>query len=343
MCIPLLYPASHRGHDPELEFADGSLRTFVECPQRVDLIRDGLLATGLVADGGPVGSISMEEILETHDERLVACLEMASRGMTEAGDYVYAGVFAVRPEMARVAGNPVHPLGYYCFDSDTPIGRATWQAALSSAGTAAAAAALIVEEGARCAYALCRPPGHHAGTDFFGGYCYLNNAAIAVKRLLQQGRVVIIDIDYHHGNGSQAIFWDEARVFVGSLHGDPDFAFPFYSGYADEIGGPEAVGTNLNVPLPAGTDGAAYLIALDRMLDRVSAFDPATLVISTGYDAYAGDPLSTFEVEADAYGHIGGRLAQLDLPTLFVQEGGYCLEALATLAQNLISGFLSGG
>jgi acetoin utilization deacetylase AcuC-like enzyme len=199
-----------------------------------------------------------------------------------------------------------------------------------------------VEEGVRCAYALCRPPGHHAGAGFYGGYCYLNNGAIAARRLLNLGRVAIVDIDYHHGNGSQAIFWDEARVFVGSLHGDPDFAFPFYSGYADEAGGPGAEGTNLNVPLPAGTDGADYLTALDRLLDRVSAFDPATLVVSTGYDAYAGDPLSTFEVEADAYGHIGARLAQLDRPTLFVQEGGYCLEALAALAQNLISGFLSG-
>jgi acetoin utilization deacetylase AcuC-like enzyme len=342
LSIPLLYPAAHGGHDPELEFAGGLLRNYVECPQRVDLIRDGLLSAGLVTDLGPVGSISAEEVLETHDKEMVVCLETASRGIAAADDYSYAGVFAVRTEMARVAANPVHPFGYYCFDSDTPIGRATWEAALSSAGTAAAGAALIVEDGACCAYALCRPPGHHAGSGFYGGYCYLNNAGIATKRLLALGKVAIVDIDYHHGNGTQEIFWDEARVMFGSLHGDPDFAFPFYSGYADETGGPEAPGTNVNMPLPAGTDGKAYLAALDHLLEQVSAFDPATLVVSVGFDTYVGDPLSTFELEVDDYARIGARLAQLDRATLLVQEGGYCLKTLGTLAENLLLGFLGG-
>jgi acetoin utilization deacetylase AcuC-like enzyme len=331
----------HSGHDPKLEFVDGLLRDYVECPRRVSLIRERLLEAGLATGCEPVDAISMAEVLETHDAGMVACIEAASDAIAKEGEYSYAGVFPVRPEMARVVTNPVHPFGYYCFDSDTPIGRATWQAALSSAGTAAAGAACIVQDAARCAYALCRPPGHHAGSDFYGGYCYLNNAAIAARRLLGQGRVAIVDIDYHHGNGTQEIFWNEPRVFVGSLHGDPDFAYPFYSGYADEVGGQDARGTNVNVPLPSGTGGAAYLIALDGVLERVAAFDLATLVVSVGYDTYGGDPLSTFGLEVGDYARIGARLAQLERPTLFVQEGGYCLEALGALAESLISGFLS--
>jgi acetoin utilization deacetylase AcuC-like enzyme len=340
--IPVLYPGSHSGHDPEIEFVDGVLRDFVECPQRVDLIRDRLLQARLVTECKPVGSISIEEVLETHDAEMVACLEAASGRMAEETGYSYASVFAIRPEMTRVATNPVHPYGHYCFDSDTPIGKATWQAALSSAGTAAAGAALIVEDGARCVYALCRPPGHHAGSDYYGGYCYLNNAGIAAKRLLALGKAAIVDIDYHHGNGTQEIFWNEAQVMFGSLHGDPDCTFPFYSGYADETGGPGAPGTNVNIPLPAGTDGKAYLAVLDRLLEQVSVFDPTTLVVSVGFDTYAGDPLSTFELEVGDYAHIGARLAQLDRPTLLVQEGGYCLKALGALAENLLSGFLTG-
>jgi acetoin utilization deacetylase AcuC-like enzyme len=273
---------------------------------------------------------------------MVACLGEASGALTDPSGYVYAGLFPVRPEMARVASNPVHPFGYYCFDPDTPIGKGTWEAALSSAGAAVAGACLLLEGGARFAYALCRPPGHHAGSDFFGGYCYLNNAAIAAKRLQALGRVAIVDIDYHHGNGTQEIFWDDGQVFVGSLHADPDFAYPYYSGYADEVGGPEALDTITNVPLPAGTDGEAYLTALDRVLEQVSAFGPAVLVVSVGFDTYSGDPLSTFELEVGDYARIGDRLAQLECRTLFVQEGGYCLEALGTLAENLLSGFLAG-
>lgn len=341
MSIPVIYPSSHSDHNPALEFVNGVLRDFVECPQRVELIRDHLVRSGLAASCDPAGATSPEEVLETHDAGMVACLEAASTKMVGESDYVYAGVFSVRPEMARVATNPAHPFGHYCFDADTPIGKATWEAALSSAGVASAGASLLVTGDVRCVYALCRPPGHHAGSDFYGGYCYVNNAAIAAKRLLALGKVAIVDIDYHHGNGTQEIFWDDPRVFFGSLHGDPDFAFPFYSGYADETGGPGASGTTANFPLPAGTDGEAYLSALDRLLDQVAVFEPAVLVVSVGYDTYAGDPLSTFAVGVDDFARIGARLARLDRPALFVQEGGYCLEALGELAESLFSGYLA--
>jgi acetoin utilization deacetylase AcuC-like enzyme len=193
---------------------------------------------------------------------------------------------------------------------------------------------------ARCAYALCRPPGHHAGYRFFGGFCYLNNAAIAARTLLKEGKVAIIDIDYHHGNGTQDIFWNEGGVFYGSLHGDPSFEYP-YSGYADEQGGSAAPGTIMNIPLPAGTTRAPYLSALHQICQAVTEFKPSFLVISVGFDTYVDDPIGSFRLYIEDYTEIGRCLTQLALPTLLVQEGGYTAGMQGLLAERLMQGFLA--
>ncbi|MFH1570913.1 MAG: histone deacetylase family protein, partial [Gemmatimonadota bacterium] len=203
----------------------------------------------------------------------------------------------------------------------------------------ALAAADEVAAGERAAYALCRPPGHHAGAGYFGGYCFLNNAALAAARLARQGPVAVVDIDYHHGNGTQDIFYDSDRVFFASLHADPDWEYPLYWGRADETGTGPGAGCTLNVPLPPGTGDGEYLAALGRALAAARAFGPSCLVVSAGFDGYGGDPLGQFRLTAAGYGRIGAALAGLGLPTVIIQEGGYHLDGLRTGVPALLAAF----
>jgi acetoin utilization deacetylase AcuC-like enzyme len=206
---------------------------------------------------------------------------------------------------------------------EVPIDEHTWDAAIASAHCAWTGA-MRVREGASLVYALCRPPGHHAGPDFMGGYCYLNNAAIAARALRTRGeRVAILDIDYHHGNGTQAIFYTDPDVYYGSLHIDPHAAYPFYAGYQDQVGDKAGRGTNWNVPLPPGTTQSKYLSALETLLEHLSRFDPRWLVVSAGFDTYIHDPISTFQVTTAGFDKVGARIRALNKPILVVQEGGY--------------------
>ncbi len=339
MKIPLLYSPLHIAHAPAVEFDQGRLRPYAECPERIERMRARLLDSGLAEDGGGPLEVTLAELSGVHDPALLNFLARRAERLPDDSPYVYPEIFAIRPEMRRLARNPDWPDGAYAFDPYAPLGRATWQAALAAAGLALAGAERL-QHGERCAYALCRPPGHHAGTDFYGGFCYLNNAALAVHRLLALGRVAVLDIDYHHGNGTQSLFWDEPRVLFVSLHGDPVFEYPYYSGFAEETGGPHAPNSNLNLPLPAGTDGATYLRALQRGLDAITAFDPAALVVSAGFDAGEGDPVGHFRLLPADYTAIGAAVGRLNRPTLFVQEGGYRLERLADCAEGLVRGFL---
>jgi acetoin utilization deacetylase AcuC-like enzyme len=189
-------------------------------------------------------------------------------------------------------------------------------------------------------YALCRPPGHHAGPDFFGGYCYLNNAAIAAQALRAESgqRVAILDIDYHHGNGTQAIFYADPDVWYGSIHVDPAVDYPFYAGYTDEIGAGAGRDTNYNLPLPPRIGEGQYLSALDLLFARLVASGPQWLIVSAGFDTYVDDPIGTFQVTTNGFHEIGRRLGELAIPTLVVQEGGYCT---ADLGRNAVA-FLRG-
>ena len=222
----------------------------------------------------------------------------------------------------------------------SPLTAGTWAAARCGANCALAAARAVAG-GARSAFALTRPPGHHAGPDFFGGYCFLNNAAIAAQSLRDAGveRVAVLDIDFHHGNGTQAIFYDRADVFFASVHGDPRTEYPFYLGHADERGEGAGAGCNLNLPLPRGTGFAAWRDALVAALKDIAAFKAGALVVSLGLDTFEGDPVAGFGLHSPDYLRIGEDLAAANLPTVFVFEGGYAVAEVGVNAVNVLEGF----
>lgn len=216
----------------------------------------------------------------------------------------------------------------------------TWAAARAGAACALAAAAAVLQ-GDRSAFALTRPPGHHAGPDYFGGYCFLNNAAIAAQALRDGGhaRVAVLDVDYHHGNGTQTIFYERDDVFTVSIHGDPATEYPFFLGHADERGAGAGEGFNLNIPLPRGTGFARWRAALMDALAAVQRYAPTALVVPMGLDTFEGDPISGFTLQSDDYCAVGEVLAGADLPTVFTFEGGYAVDAVGTNAVNLLQGF----
>jgi acetoin utilization deacetylase AcuC-like enzyme len=230
-------------------------------------------------------------------------------------------------------------LGYYGFDTATVVVEGTYLAARAAVDVALTATDLVLA-GENVAYALCRPPGHHAGRGVFGGYCYFNNAAIAAEhaRRAGAGKVAVVDVDYHHGNGTQQIFYSRPDVLYASVHADPDRAYPFFTGWEDETGCGPGLGCNVNIVLPAGCDDAGLLAALDRVLPAVDAYAPDLVVVSLGLDTYEHDPLGDLAVSIDAYHPAGARLAALGRPLVVVQEGGY---HLATLGRN-VRAFLRG-
>jgi acetoin utilization deacetylase AcuC-like enzyme len=231
-------------------------------------------------------------------------------------------------------------LGMFSFDAGTPLTAGSWTAARHGAACAWTAARRVAA-GARAAFALTRPPGHHAGADFLGGYCFLNNAAIAAQALRDAGvaRVAVLDIDFHHGNGTQAIFYERADVFVVSLHGDPRTEYPYYLGHADERGAGAGLGFNHNLPLARGTDFAVWRQALRTALDRIEAVGAGALVVSLGVDTFAGDPVAGFGLGSEHYLRVGEDLARAQLPTVFVFEGGYAVAAMGINTVNALEGF----
>jgi acetoin utilization deacetylase AcuC-like enzyme len=225
-------------------------------------------------------------------------------------------------------------------DAGVPITSGTWAAVQESANVALTGAKRL-RAGAKAVFSLCRPPGHHAAADYMGGYCYLNNAAIAAQYLRDNGceRVAILDVDYHHGNGTQSIFYQRADVFCASLHADPSVEYPSFLGYADETGAGAGAGYNSNFPLPHGTDWASYSVALHNACDLIASFAPDALVVSLGVDTFEKDPISLFKLKNDDYLRMGEQIAGLGKPTLFVMEGGYAVEDIGINAVNVLQGF----
>jgi acetoin utilization deacetylase AcuC-like enzyme len=283
-----------------------------------------------------------DPILKIHAANYVDFLERAWDLWTETGrDYDALPLSWPVQGLRRVEPDHIDgKLGYYSFDAGTPITAGTWQAATAAVDVALTGADLVQGD-ERAAFALCRPPGHHAAADFFGGYCFLNNAAIAAQSFIDAGakRVAILDVDYHHGNGTQAIFYDRADVFFTSIHGDPRQEYPFFLGYAEETGAGAGEGCNANYPLPWGSDFAAWGAALEDACKKVAAFAPQALVISLGVDTFEKDPISHFTLKSEDYLKIGAAIAALDLPTLFVMEGGYAVAEIGINAVNVLTGF----
>ena len=232
-------------------------------------------------------------------------------------------------------------MGLFSFDAGTPLTAGSWRAARAGAACAIEAARAVSAGAVRGAFALSRPPGHHAGTDFFGGYCFLNNAALAAQALRDggRGRVAVLDVDYHHGNGTQAIFYERADVLTVSIHGDPRTEYPYFLGHADERGAGAGLGFNLNLPLPRGTDFARWRAALRLGLDAIRAFRADALVVALGVDTFEGDPISGFRLRSDDYGQVGRDIAGAALPTAFIFEGGYAVAEVGINTVNVLEAF----
>ncbi len=231
-------------------------------------------------------------------------------------------------------------LGYYSFAAETSISDGTWEAARASANVALTAQKLVAG-GERAAFALCRPPGHHAHADLFGGYCFFNNAAIVAQAFRDQGygRVAVLDVDFHHGNGTQAIFYQRNDVLTLSLHGDPDLVFPHFLGFEDETGEGDGEGYNLNIVYPPNTPYSVWSQGLETACERIARFQPDALVVALGVDTFEDDPISFFKLTSGDYLTLGERLARLGLPTVFTMEGGYDVDAIGVNAVNVMQGF----
>jgi acetoin utilization deacetylase AcuC-like enzyme len=329
--------AAQAAHAPVFELVNGKAEDHAETPARLaSMLAQMGEAVRAPADHG------LAPILAVHDADYVAFLQSAHDAWLaagRAGDAIgYA--FPVRGRrplaLARIDGG----LGQYGFDTVTPIAAGTWAAAYGAAQSALSALAAVASGGARQAFALCRPPGHHCGADYFGGYCYLNNAAIAARAAAGRGigPVAVLDVDYHHGNGTQDIFYEDGGVFFASIHADPRTDFPYFWGHADECGAGAGEGATLNLPLPRGTGWAQYEGALGKALEAVARFGARTLIVSYGADTFADDPIAQFALSTGDMRAMGAMIATLGLPTVTVMEGGY---NVAALGRNLAA-FLTG-
>jgi acetoin utilization deacetylase AcuC-like enzyme len=329
-------------HDPQTFFVSGTVVPHPEHPERASRLLAAAEATGLVAEApadyglGNVGSL--------HSSRYLEYLQNAYTRWSRiegASDEVIPGIHPDRRDggyPASVAGQA----GFHQVDLSSPIGADTWTSALWSAHTATHAASAVLS-GERACYALARPPGHHAGKEYAAGFCYLGNTAIAAQVLRSaHDRVAILDVDVHHGNGTQDIFYDRGDVLTVSIHADPVRFYPFFWGYASERGVGDGASANLNLPLPRGTGDDHYLIELERALFAIGNFAPGALVVALGLDAYEGDPLRGFSITTGGFGRIGRRIGELRLPTVLVQEGGYLSDALGDNLSAFLSGFLRG-
>ena len=299
-------------------------RGYVERPARIGAVLEGIEPLELFVDVVPrrFGEGSIRAI---HDSDFVNYLKAVCQKL-EPNRPVYPYVFPVRRPDRPPKDLSVRA-GYYCVDTFTPLDRNAYSAARGAVDVVLTAADELLA-GRRVTYALCRPPGHHAGKRTFGGFCYFNNAAIAAHRLSKVGNIAVLDIDYHHGNGTQDIFYHRRDVLTLSIHGHPRIAYPHFSGFVDETGEDEGRGFNRNFPLPEGADGGMYLAAFEKAVDRIKQFRPDILVLALGLDMIKGDPTGSFQVPTSTMTIIGKRLGELRLPLLVVQEGGYSLRNL---------------
>jgi acetoin utilization deacetylase AcuC-like enzyme len=343
--VPVVVDDTHRDHDPAYELNAGrEVRPRPERPARVDAIREALASAGhpLLA----ARSFDDRALLAVHDPGMVAFLRDGHEAWRAAGgpEIMLPDTFA-SPRWARggrISASPTGQLGWWCFDTATPLVTGSYAAGRAAVDIALTGAELLAA-GEPVVYGLTRPPGHHAGADYFGGFCLFNHAAVAARSLTAGGRVAVLDIDVHHGNGTQDVFWEDGQVLYVSLHGDPDHLFPFFSGFSDESGGGAGRGTTRNLPLGAGTTDAAYLDALGIACELIEAFDPATLVVSLGLDASEHDPLGSLALTREGYAAAGTRIAALARPTLVLQEGGYALDHLGGLAVTVLRAFATPG
>ncbi|EGY8943225.1 histone deacetylase family protein [Salmonella enterica subsp. diarizonae serovar 60:r:z] len=338
-----VYSSKHKLHHG-IELKDGVLSPSFENPQRAETVLARVHATAL---GDVISGRTYERTcyVAAHSERYINFLENAWQEWAATGR-THDALPLVWP-VRNLAGDREPEfidgkLGFYAMDAGAPIKADTWQAVKSSADVALTGADLVLG-GAHGAFALCRPPGHHAAREYMGGYCYLNNAAIAAERCLASGceKVAVLDVDFHHGNGTQSIFYNRQDVFFSSIHGEPAVSYPYFSGYADETGTGQGEGFNLNLPLAKGSGWQTYQPALKTALDAVKRFGPDVLIISLGLDTFEGDPISHFRLTSSDFIRVGQEITRAGIKTLFVMEGGYMVDEIGINCVNVLVGYES--
>jgi acetoin utilization deacetylase AcuC-like enzyme len=344
--MKIIYSDAHQGHAGAPEMRGEVFVPMAECPERMAVILQALAQDGLTDMQAPTLH-GLEAAARVHDPDFLRFLEtaypmwLAQKG---PGSAAFARVFGMRGLAQKPNMNSVDAmLSAFTFDIFSPIVAGTWTAIRSALDVTLTGAAMM-QSGAPSVFSLCRPPGHHASGDLAGGYCYLNNAAIAAQYYRDRGaeRVAILDIDYHHGNGTQRIFYDRDDVQFISLHGRPEEEYPFLLGFADETGSGKGEGFNLNLPMPPGTRIGAYMDAVAAASARIKAFAPDMLIVSLGVDTYEHDPVGGFCLQTPDYLTLGQSIADLCLPSHFVMEGGYAIEALGHNVANVLTGYLNG-
>ena len=323
-------------HAPVRELHNGNWTDYAEVTARAESILRTLGQVEAPFDYGeaPITAVHTHDYIEFLKTAVLRWRAAGRNG--DAIGYVWPVVRRRSLKFDRIDAD----LGRYSMDASTPLTDDTWTSAYWNVQAAIGATAAVLS-GDRSAFALCRPPGHHAGADYLGGYCYLNNIAVAAQYAIDAGRkrVAILDIDYHHGNGTQDIFWHRGDVLFASLHADPVMDFPFFWGHADERGEGDGEGATINIPLPRGTAVNAYRNALSNALSAISAFGPDILLVSFGADTFSGDPISYFELKTADYKAIAADIAALGYPTVIVMEGGYAIEELGSNTASFLAGF----
>jgi acetoin utilization deacetylase AcuC-like enzyme len=337
--VKAVYSELHRSHDPQFFLVRGLVKRTTEQPERADRLFAGLKAGKheLIAPTN-FGQAARARVHSAEYLSFLAEAWDAWSALADAGPEMIANIHPVR----HAASYPTHivgRLGWHTADTACPIGPGTWPAVCAATDVATTAAQLVLD-GEDAAYALCRPPGHHAFRDVAGGFCFLNNSAIAAAHLrLSHERVAVLDVDVHHGNGTQGIFYERGDVLTVSIHADPAGYYPYVWGFAHERGAGQGLGANLNIPLPLGTRDDGYLAALDLARKTIAAFAPGALVVALGLDASEHDPLAGLAVTTEGFERIGAAIARFGLPTVFVQEGGYLSDILGANLTAVLGGF----
>ena len=334
-----VFDEGQRAHDPKFFLSSGAQYPCPEQPARVDALLSGIRRVG-----GPVVAppdVGIEPIRAVHPDRYLTFLKTIHARWSRIEGASAEVIPNIHPAN-RTDGYPksaVGQAGYHMTDTSCPISAETWDAAYRSAQSAIHAADLV-QEGERSVYALCRPPGHHAFAELAGGFCYRNNSAIAAERLTAAGRkVAVLDVDLHHGNGTQGIFYDRGDVLTVSIHAHPERYYPFFWGYPGETGVGEGEGANLNLCLERGTGDEGFLAALGKGLERVGTWGADTLVLALGLDPFEGDPFAGLKVTTPGFARIGRAVASTGLPTVIVQEGGYLCPELGDNLAAVLSGW----
>jgi acetoin utilization deacetylase AcuC-like enzyme len=336
--IKAVFDPRQQQHNPQFFLVKGKRLASTEQPERAERLLTGLARCG--AQVVPPAGFETSRYAAVHSDRYLRFLQSASsdwQALADSSDEVIANVHPAQP-FATYPQSIIGRAGWHMADTACPLGQHTWAAACCSANSALTATGLVLE-GERQTYALCRPPGHHAYADMAGGFCFLNNIAIAAEYARQtHAKVAILDVDVHHGNGTQGIFYSRPDVLTVSIHADPANFYPFFWGHASEQGIDAGEGYNINLPLPHHSADDAFITALDEALDQIAQFCPGILLVALGLDASESDPLRGLSVTTGGFERIGRHIAQAKLPTVWVQEGGYLSPILSDNLAAVLTG-----